>query len=117
MVKMYFMKREEHRVTYKSGGRCTQVDYILCRRRDLKEIGDCKVVAGDNVARWHRMVVCRMTLETKKRKRINWWKLKEEDCYVEFREELRQVLGSSEELSDGWLTTAEVVFKKKGAEL
>ncbi|XP_051780695.1 craniofacial development protein 2-like [Erpetoichthys calabaricus] len=47
VVNMYFKKREEHTVTYKSGGRCTQVDYILCRRVDLKEIEDCKVVAGE----------------------------------------------------------------------
>ncbi|KAK3540508.1 hypothetical protein QTP70_032472, partial [Hemibagrus guttatus] len=38
VVNTYFQKREEHRVTYKSGGRRTQVDYILCRRGNLKEI-------------------------------------------------------------------------------
>ena len=53
MVNTYFMKREEHRVMNKSGGRCTQVDYVLCRRCNLKKIGDCKVVAGENVARQH----------------------------------------------------------------
>ncbi|XP_056134022.1 uncharacterized protein LOC130110842 [Lampris incognitus] len=115
VVNTYFKKREEHRVTYKSGGKCTQVDYILCRRCDLKGIGDCKVVTGENVARQHRMVVCKMTLETKMRTRvktqpkIKWWKLKKEDCCVEFRQELRQALGSSEELPDGWATTAEIV--------
>ncbi|XP_051790361.1 craniofacial development protein 2-like [Erpetoichthys calabaricus] len=62
VVNTYFKKREEHRITYKSGGRCTQVDYILCRRVDLKEIEDCKVVAGESVVKQHRMVVCRMTL-------------------------------------------------------
>ena len=31
VVNIYFKKREEHRVTYKSGGRRTQVDYIICR--------------------------------------------------------------------------------------
>ncbi|KAG2457570.1 CFDP2 protein, partial [Polypterus senegalus] len=46
-VNTYFKKREEHRVTYKSGGRYTQVDDILCRRVDLKEIEDCKVVGGE----------------------------------------------------------------------
>ena len=30
-VNNYFQKREEHRVTYKSGGRSVKVDYILCR--------------------------------------------------------------------------------------
>ncbi|KAK3566081.1 hypothetical protein QTP86_025534, partial [Hemibagrus guttatus] len=62
VVNTYFQKREEHRVTYKSGGRRTQVDYILCRRGNLKEISDCKVVVGESVARQHRMMVCRMTL-------------------------------------------------------
>ncbi|KAF7692744.1 hypothetical protein HF521_010354, partial [Silurus meridionalis] len=39
VVNTYF-KKDEHRVTYKSGGRCTQVDYVLCRRGNLKEIED-----------------------------------------------------------------------------
>eukprot|EP00064_Thunnus_orientalis_P010544 superscaffoldBa00001440_g10570 len=97
VVNTYFKKREEHRMTYKSGGRCTQVDYVLCRRCNLKEIGDCKVVAGKNIVRQHQIVVCTMTLETKKRKkvkekpRIKWWKLEKEDCCEEFREELRTV--------------------------
>ncbi|XP_051776131.1 uncharacterized protein LOC127526080 [Erpetoichthys calabaricus] len=114
-VNMYFKKREEHRVTCKSGGRCTQVDYILCRKVDLKEIEDCKVVAGESVVKQHRMVVCRITLEVKKRKRvraeqrIKWWKLKKEDCKVEFRVEVRQALGGSEELPYSWETTADVV--------
>ncbi|KAK3540053.1 hypothetical protein QTP70_023811 [Hemibagrus guttatus] len=55
VVNTYFQKREEHRVTYKSGGRRTQADYILCRRGNLKEISDCKVVVGESVARQHRM--------------------------------------------------------------
>ena len=31
VLNTYFKKREEHRVTYKSGGRSTQVDYVMCR--------------------------------------------------------------------------------------
>ena len=40
----YFKKKDEHRVTYKSGCKSTQVDYVMCRRRNLKEMCDCKVV-------------------------------------------------------------------------
>ena len=115
VVNTYFKKREEHRVTYKNGGRSTQVDYFMCRRAYLKEIGDCKVIAGDNVAKQHRLLVCRMTLETRKRRttkaepRIKWWKLKKEDCCEEFREEIRRALGGKEELPDDWTTTAKVV--------
>eukprot|EP00064_Thunnus_orientalis_P021775 superscaffoldBa00006835_g21943 len=45
-------------------------ELCLTQECNLKEIGDCKVVAGENVARQHWMVVCRMTLEFKKRKRV-----------------------------------------------
>ncbi|KAI5085121.1 NACHT, LRR and PYD domains-containing protein 12 isoform X3 [Silurus meridionalis] len=99
VVKTYFKKKEDLRVTYKSGGRCTQVDYVLCRRCNLKEIGDCKVLAEDSVAIQHRMVVCRMVVEAKKKRRrvrtelrIRWWKLKEEECRVK-RVAARKVLG------------------------
>ncbi|KAI5090992.1 hypothetical protein C0J45_18198 [Silurus meridionalis] len=71
VVKTYFKKKEGHRVMYKSGGRCTQVDYVLCKRCNLKEIGDCKVLAVDSVARQHQMVVCFKDLKVKKkRKRV-----------------------------------------------
>ncbi|KAK3532736.1 hypothetical protein QTP86_028100 [Hemibagrus guttatus] len=93
VVNTYFQKREEHRVTYKSGGRRTQVDYILCRRGNLKEISDCKVVVRESVARQHRMVVCRMTLMVCKKK----------------RQKLRQALGGQVVLPDDWETTAEVI--------
>ncbi|KAK3564554.1 hypothetical protein QTP86_022796 [Hemibagrus guttatus] len=115
VVNTYFQKREEHRVTYKSGGRSTQVDYILCRRGNLKEISDCKVVVGESVARQHRMVVCRMTLMVCKKKRsetekkTKWWKLKKEECCEEFRHKLRQALGGQVVLPDDWETTAEVI--------
>ncbi|KAK3556129.1 hypothetical protein QTP70_005613 [Hemibagrus guttatus] len=117
VVNTYFQKREEHRVTYKSGGRRTQVDYILCRRGNLKEISDCKVVMGESVARQHRMVVCRMTLMVCKKKRskieiekkTKWWKLKTEECCEEFRQKLRQALGDQVVLPDDWETTAEVI--------
>ncbi|KAK3532898.1 hypothetical protein QTP70_002251 [Hemibagrus guttatus] len=115
VVNTYFQKWEEHRVTYKSGGRRTQVDYILCRRGNLKEISDCKVVVGESVARQHRMVVCRMTLivcktkRSKIEKKTKWWKLKKEECCEEFRQKLRQALGGQVVLPDDWETTAEVI--------
>ncbi|KAK3546933.1 hypothetical protein QTP86_005126 [Hemibagrus guttatus] len=115
VVNTYFQKREEHRVTYKSGGRRTQLDYILCRRGNLKEISDCKVVVGESVARQHRMVVCRMTLMVCKKKRskiekkTKWWKLKKEECCKEFRQKLRKALGGQVVLPDDWETTAEVI--------
>ena len=34
----YFMKPDTHLVTYRSGNSCTQVDYILTRHSDLKQV-------------------------------------------------------------------------------
>ncbi|KAK3509141.1 hypothetical protein QTP70_020253 [Hemibagrus guttatus] len=113
VVNTYFQKREEHRVTYKSVGRRTQVDYILCRRGNLKEFSDCKVVVGESISRQHRIVVCRMTLMVCKKKRseiekkTKWWKLKKKECCEEFRQKLRQALCGQVVLPDDWETTAE----------
>ncbi|KAI5610092.1 hypothetical protein C0J50_5445 [Silurus asotus] len=116
VVNTYFKKKEDHRVTYKSRGRCTQVDYVLCRKCNLKEIGDCKVLAEDSVARQHQMVVCKIVLEVKRKRRrvrteriIRWWKLNEEDYSVRSREEVSQGLGGGEDVLDDWATTAEVM--------
>ena len=68
IVNTYFKKKDEHRVTYKSGGKSTQVDYVMCRRRNLKEMCDCKLILNECVAKQHRMVVCKMALMVKKKK-------------------------------------------------
>lgn len=62
-----------------------QVDYILYRGCNLKEIDDCKVPTRENVAAQHRMIACRMTLDVHKKKKrrkteqkTKWWKLRNE---------------------------------------
>lgn len=42
VVNLYF-KKEKHRVTFMSGGKCTDIDYILYRRNNLRKNVDCKV--------------------------------------------------------------------------
>ena len=81
IVNTYFKKIDEHRLTYESGGKSTQVDYVMCRRRNLKEMCDCKVIVNECVAKQHRIVLCKMVLMVKKKKtenlnpKIRWWKL------------------------------------------
>ena len=86
VVKTYFKKKHEHRVTYESGRKSTQVDYVMCRRRDLKEMCNCKVMVNECVAKQHRMVVCKMAFMVKKKMaktvkpKIRWCKLKKISC-------------------------------------
>ena len=67
VINTYFKTKDEHRVMYKNGGKSTQVDYVMCRRRDLKEMCDCKVMVNKCVAKQHRMMVCKMALMVKKK--------------------------------------------------
>ena len=57
IVNTCFKKKDEHRVMYKGDGKNTQVDYVMCRRRNLKEMCDYKVILNECVAKQHRMVV------------------------------------------------------------
>ena len=58
IVNTFFTKNPEHQITYKSGGRTSQIDYIymLCRRTHLKEVIDCKVIPGDHVTPQHQVL-------------------------------------------------------------
>ena len=115
IVNTYFKKRDEQRMTYKSGRKSTQVDYVMCRRRNLKEMCDCKVIVNECVAKQHCMVVCKMALMVKKKKqrnpKIQWWKLKETSCQEAFRQEVTRILGGKDGLPDEWDKTAEIQRK------
>ena len=94
-----------------------QVDYVMCRRRNLKEMCDCKVILNALVAKQHRIVVCKMALIVKKKKaekvkpKIRWWKLKETSYQEAFRQEVTRILGGKDGLPDGWDKTAEMLRK------
>ena len=117
IVNTYFKNKDEHRVRYKSEGKSTQVDYVMCRRRNLKEMYDCKVILNECVTKQHRMVICKMALMVKKKKaekvkpKIRWWKLKETSCQEAFRQEVTRILGSRDGLPDEWDKTAEMLRK------
>ena len=53
----YFVKKPAHRVIYYSGGRSSQVDYVMVRRRRIKEEVDTKVIVDESVAKQHQIVV------------------------------------------------------------
>ena len=116
ILNTYFKKKDEHRVTYKSGGKTTQVDYVMYRRRNLKEMSDCKVIVSEYIAKQHRMVVCKMAFTVKKKKaekvkpKIRWWKLKETSCQEACRQEVTRTLGDKDGLPDECDKTSEIVL-------
>ena len=93
VVNTYFQKRLTRRVTYTSGGQHTQADYIMCRRKDLKQVTDCFVLPKEAVAKQHKLVVCKIRMQQLKKvkptvaKKTRWWKLNEKEYREKFVQE------------------------------
>ena len=109
----YFEKKPAHRITYSNGGCSSQMDYIMVRRRRIKEVVDKKFVVGESVAKHHRIVVSAIIIWTKWRKapklvkRIKWWKLKNSKVNNKFKMDVIEsgILGGQED----WQRIAEMI--------
>lgn len=62
VVNTFFRKRKSHLATYISGGRTTQIDYWMIRRRDLKLALDAKVIPLDTIGPQHWPLVLELHL-------------------------------------------------------
>ena len=62
----YFKKRESRRIIYTSGDVNSQVDYVICRRSELKRVQDCKVSLGEALEKQHKIVIFTATIKTDK---------------------------------------------------
>ena len=105
-VNIYFKKKDEHRVTYKNGKKGTQIDYVICRRRDLKKMCNCKILVNEYIAKqWQEKKA------EKVKPNIRWWELKETSCQETFRELVTRILAGEDGLPDEWDKTAEMLRK------
>ena len=50
---IYFKKRDEHLITYKSGTSRSQIDFFLIRKHDRLDYKDCKVIPGESLTTQH----------------------------------------------------------------
>ena len=75
LVNTFVNKNKEHLITYKSGGNSSQIDFIMTRRADLKEMRDCKVIHEEEVVSQHRLL-CAKHRRRIREKRIKIWPLK-----------------------------------------
>ena len=51
----FFVKRDSHLITYESGPCRSQLDYILCRKRDQKFVRDIKVIPSEEAVPQHNL--------------------------------------------------------------
>ena len=94
----YFKKRLSRKITYTSDDKNSQVDYILCRRREMRNVQNCYVLPGEAVAKQHKVVVCRTVIKTNgkqtlvKVKKTKWWKLSLEEHRVKLVDKVKAIL-------------------------
>ena len=121
----FFKKAENHLVTYASGKSRSQIDYVLVRKFDRKNVSNVKVISGIECVQQHRLVIAVINIgkESKKRKmfapRLKLRLLKCAEGREKFQEGLQEkaeavsTATSVEEkwktMRDAWLNSAEEV--------
>ncbi|XP_066969208.1 craniofacial development protein 2-like [Macrobrachium rosenbergii] len=118
LINSFFMKKDY--VTYRSGGRDGQIDFLLCRRQHLKEVKDCKVIYGENVGQQHKLVAVDLSIQkgTKgKRKsnpKIKWWELEKAEnveLRSRFKENVLREIKLEDDVNDWWEFNSNVILR------
>ena len=118
IVNTFFETKLNQFATYNIGGRESQIDFLMCRRCHLKEVINCKVIDGEAVAPQHRVLVMDWYIQRgKKRKpeqatpRIKWWRLREYNLKVQFRENVLDKVRPVESVQEWWEETSTTVLR------
>ncbi|XP_068233583.1 uncharacterized protein [Palaemon carinicauda] len=112
MINTFFEKKINRLITYSSGGRESQINLLLCKRDHLKEVRN-----GKSVAAQHRLVVINRRLRNCKSKKtrmapkIKWWKLKEAEMRVLFKERVLEAVRLHEDVQQWWIENSKVILR------
>ena len=81
----------------------------MCRRQQLNEVKNCKVINGKSVAAQHRVLVLDWEIKCSKRRipgqltsKIKWRRLKEENLKIQFREKVLSERRLLENVQEWW---------------
>ena len=111
-----FFTNDEY-VTYSSGGRLTQIDFLMCRRTHLTEVKNCKIIKGESVSTQHRLVVSdfviRRAEQGKKiaQPKIKWWRLEEQEIRERFKEVVLRNIRLAEDVNTWWIENSTMILK------
>ncbi|XP_046993968.1 uncharacterized protein LOC124606052 [Schistocerca americana] len=96
-----------------------QLDYLLSRRKDTKQIKNTKAIYSESVAAQHKPVVADYEMVVCKRRkciktgeqRIKWWKLKEEVSREKFKETVLREVKLPEGVQEWWSYNSNLITK------
>ena len=108
----HFHKKDNHLITYHSGGNSSHIDYILIRKSAFKQVRNIKVIPGEEDVTQHRLLVSDMKWkfmrQTKKTftPRLRTWKLKYHNVINLFQDNLTHLIASDtneKSVEDQWM--------------
>lgn len=102
-VNTFFSKQTRHLITYNSGIRSSQIDYILCDANMRRNFSDCKVILGEAVVSQHRLLIGELKLPvTLNRKdnsvvtpKIKWHRLRDPSADIFINDLQNELIESS----------------------
>ena len=117
----WFTKTRNQLITLKTGNSGSQIDYILTKRRHLKDIINCKTIPGEVVVSQHRLTVMELRTRTRKKRqyrrenevKIKWWRLEDRVVAEDYANDVINNMADCEEPE--WTIFSETM-KEKGSE-
>ncbi|XP_046988751.1 uncharacterized protein LOC124594424 [Schistocerca americana] len=115
----YFQRKREKLITYRSGENKSQIDYILCIRKNSGEVRNTKVIYGEGIATQHKLTVADSDMKVCKRQRhINqcereskWWRLKDKHLREKFSEKVLEKVKLAESVQEWWKINSAAIRK------
>ena len=110
--KTHFHKKDNHLITYHSGRKSSQIDYILVTQSDFKQVRNIKVTSDEEVVTQHRLLVSDMkwkfVKQTKKTftPKLRSWKLNDRNVINLSKDRVIYLLASGtneKSVEDQWI--------------
>jgi len=99
VVNTWFTKGMAKRATYESGGRRTQIDYVLVRKSERGEVRNLNVIGYEECIPQHKLLVCVLVVKDQIRRcreknvsRCRIWRLREASLRDRYMEEVQSKL-------------------------
>ena len=99
-------KKTQKLVTYESGGVSSVVDYVLARKKDMKDV---KVIPGEECVSQHKLVVMDMRIKRSIKKkakgtrgRLKTWRLRSATENKEFKCVVEKIVVHGESAQERW---------------
>ena len=113
----WFTRKESRLITYKSGEGQSMIDFIIVKGGNRKQIKNVKTIAGEEIARQHKIVVCDMEMKPVKKQKAQWksrikvWRLKEDEVKEKYENTLKNASMNAEgDANKKWENMKEIMI-------